>query len=308
MEIRQLQYFIEIVNHRSFTAAAAALYTTQPGLTKSIKQLEDELGIRLIDRNKKFFELTDEGKVFYEHAKDVYHRFNDLYSVVRDTAASVTGRVNIGAVTIASAFFRDLEAFFSAEYPEAYLNIREMTSREIRDAILAHTCDVGFVVLPIEEKGRGTIETRVINSDDMVAVMHKNHPLAQKERVVIEDLRGEPLLLFNDDYQPHQLIVEMCNQKGFTPKVANMAPRAYLLMRMTVNRRGISILPESYMQEYLVEDLVYKPFEPRLLRQLAMIYDRDRYMSRAVRAVLKFSDTYFGETSNKFVRQKTELF
>lgn len=308
MEIRQLQYFIEIVRHRSFTAAAAALYTTQPGLTKSIKQLEDELGIRLIDRNKKFFELTDEGRIFYEHAQDVLNRFNDLYHVARDTSAVVSGRVNIGTVTIASAFFRDLESSFSNHYPDAYLNLREMTSREIRDGILAHTCDVGFVVLPVDEKVYSSIEARVINSDDMVAVMHRTHPLAGKQAVAIGDLRGEPLLLFNDDYQPHQLIMEMCTQHGFTPKVANTAPRAYLLMRMAANRRGISILPEPYAQEYCVEELVYKPFEPRLQRKLAIIYDRDRYMSRAVRAVLDFASTYFGETSSKFVRQKVEVF
>ena len=68
MEIRQLQYFIEIVRRKGFTAAAAALYTTQPGLTKSIKQLEDELGVCLIDRNKRVFKLTEEGQVFYERA------------------------------------------------------------------------------------------------------------------------------------------------------------------------------------------------------------------------------------------------
>ena len=177
MEIRQLQYFIEIVRRKGFTAAAAALYTTQPGLTKSIKQLEDELGVCLIDRNKRVFKLTEEGQVFYERAQDICSRIDDLYSVMRDTSANVSGRVNIGTVTIANVFFRELEASFSSRFPDAYLNILEMTSREIKNAVLAHRCDIGFAVLPVAEKPNAALEIKVISSDAMVDVMHKEHPL-----------------------------------------------------------------------------------------------------------------------------------
>ena len=78
MEIRQLKYFIEIVNSKSFSKAATTLYTTQPALTKSIKLLEDELGFKLIDRSTSYFKLTDKGALFYQHARDVYNRFQDL--------------------------------------------------------------------------------------------------------------------------------------------------------------------------------------------------------------------------------------
>lgn len=308
MEIRQLQYFIEIVRRKGFTAAAAALYTTQPGLTKSIKQLEDELGVCLIDRNKRVFKLTEEGQVFYERAQDICSRIDDLYSVMRDTSANVSGRVNIGTVTIASVFFRELEASFSSRFPDAYLNILEMTSREIKNAVLAHRCDIGFAVLPVAEKPNAALEIKVISSDAMVGVMHKEYPLAKQKHLTIEDLRDEPLLLFNDDYQPHQMLMDMCIRHGFRPKVVGTAPRAYLLMRMVSNRRGISILPQPYIEEYLVPELVSKPFQPPISRQLAIIYDRNRYMPRVVQELLKFSEAYFDKTIHSFVRQRSEVF
>ena len=124
----------------------------------------------------------------------------------------------------------------------------------------------------------------------------------------IEDLRDEPLLLFNDDYQPHQMLMDMCIRHGFRPKVVGTAPRAYLLMRMVSNRRGISILPQPYIEEYLVPELVSKPFQPPISRQLAIIYDRNRYMPRVVQELLKFSEAYFDKTIHSFVRQRSEVF
>ena len=124
----------------------------------------------------------------------------------------------------------------------------------------------------------------------------------------IEDLRDEPLLLFNDDYQPHQMLMDMCIRHGFRPKVVGTAPRAYLLMRMVRNRRGISILPQPYIEEYLVPELVSKPFQPPISRQLAIIYDRNRYMPRVVQELLKFSEAYFDKTIHSFVRQRSEVF
>lgn len=98
-----MKYFIEIVNSKSFSKAATTLYTTQPALTKSIKLLEDELGFKLIDRSTSYFKLTDKGALFYQHARDVYNRFQDLYGIAKDSSFAC-GTVNIGTMVVASTF------------------------------------------------------------------------------------------------------------------------------------------------------------------------------------------------------------
>lgn len=112
MEMRQLKYFIEIVNSKSFSKAATTLYTTQPALTKSIKLLEDELGFKLIDRSTSYFKLTDKGALFYQHARDVYNRFQDLYGIAKDSSSFACGTVNIGTMVVASTFFPGSDTAF----------------------------------------------------------------------------------------------------------------------------------------------------------------------------------------------------
>ena len=302
MEVRQLLYFIEVAERRSFTSAAAALYTTQPALTKAVKQLEEELGVRLIERSNKFVQLTDTGEVFYQYAKEICNQMDDLHRVVKDTERQVRGRVVIGAPVVSTEFFADLIQDFARDQPGISVQVELMSSREAVRAVLGQDCDIGIVMLPVAADHR--LSVRVISSSVFSALVHRENPLAGRVIITVDDLRDQPLILYNDDYPPHQNILDMCTRRGFLPRVADSNPRVQFLVRMTVNRKGLTILPDPYIQEYGVEELISRPFQPEIPWEIAVIYKKDRYLSRAVKLVLDYTWEYFPDTSRAFIRTK----
>ena len=270
MEMRQLKYFIEIVNSKSFSKAATTLYTTQPALTKSIKLLEDELGFKLIDRSTSYFKLTDKGALFYQHARDVYNRFQDLYGIAKDSSSFACGTVNIGTMVVASTFFRDLIRHFAVNYPGVSVNIREKPSMEILNDIQASHCDIGFVLLPAGNLNG--CQAHVITKEPMQIVMCGDDPLSEKDVILVDDLKNRGLILFSDDYQPHLDIMNLCLRDGFSPNVINTAPRIHLLIYMLKLRRGLTFLPSSYVNEYVKKDypeLFVKPFRHNITRVMS---------------------------------------
>lgn len=307
MEMRQLKYFIEIVNSKSFSKAATTLYTTQPALTKSIKLLEDELGFKLIDRSTSYFKLTDKGALFYQHARDVYNRFQDLYGIAKDSSSFACGTVNIGTMVVASTFFRDLIRHFAVNYPGVSVNIREKPSMEILNDIQASHCDIGFVLLPAGNLNG--CQAHVITKEPMQIVMCGDDPLSEKDVILVDDLKNRGLILFSDDYQPHLDIMNLCLRGGFSPNVINTAPRIHLLIYMLKLRRGLTFLPSSYVNEYVKKDypeLIVKPFRHNITREMAVIYSRERYLSCAVKEAVRFTLDYFSNAENELVRRKPD--
>ena len=304
MEIRHLRYFIEIVNHKSFTAAAAALYTTQPALTKAIKNLEEELGVSLIERNKKILQLTAEGELFFSHAGRILEKFDDLPNIVRDAPEAVSGVVNVGTMAVATAFFNELSAFFSIKYPDVIINVQQMPSQEVLNGVLSRKLDVGFVALSGDQPDDDLIESKLISHERIVAIVSRHNHLADRECVTLDDLRGENLVIFSDNYKPHQTILNLCLQRDFTPRVVGTAPYSQLLIRMVVDHQGVSFLPETYASEYITPNVVILPFEPMVLRGVHIVCRKDRYLSKAVLKVLGFADDYFENEENMFIRGK----
>lgn len=306
VEIRQIKYFIEIVNYQSFSKASSALYVTQPALTKAIKLLEDELGFKLIDRGSNHFRLTDQGEIFYRSACDVYSSFQDLGNIVKDSGAGLCGKVNIEALVLASSFFRELVSHFAIHYPGIDIHIKENPSMEVLKNVQANLCDVGFVLMPVGNLGN--CESSVICTEKMYPVLRRDHPLATKDCICVQDLADQGLILFNDDYQPHLDIMRLCFENGITPKVINSAPRINLLLHMAKYRNGVTFLPESYIEEYVTGDypeLVAKKFSHNIKREVAILYNKNRYLSRAVGLVLKFANEFFSSESGDFVRRKS---
>lgn len=304
MEIRQLQYFIEIVKYKSFSKAASALYVTQPTLTISIKQLEEELGLTLIERKNRNFKLTEMGEVFYRRACDVYDKFNDLNNIADETQSAIHGSVTIGTAVLANPFFDKLLLDFSKQYPGVSIHIVEKTSKEILEGISAQRFDLGLVLLPAGDL-RGC-EVKVISNEPMYACVTRDDPLSEKKQIAVSDLKDRGLILFNDDYQPHLDLINLCKREGFFPNIVFSFPRITMLLDAVRLRSGITVVPESYIREYMepdYSDLVIKPLQPEIKRKAAIIYSKDRYRPKAMLKLLEYTLDYFSVSKHRLVRK-----
>src|SRR5690625_1473517 len=142
MDIRQLEYFYEVAKHLNFTKAAAHLHISQPSLSKTIKNLESELGGALFYRGPKQLELTDAGKAFLVNTKKVLEAFENLTSELNDVIELRKGEIKIGIPPIiGAAFFSRIIGKYKEKYPSIEMSLTEVGSKKIKHGVEEGTLD-----------------------------------------------------------------------------------------------------------------------------------------------------------------------
>src|ERR1700719_367624 len=169
MELRHLRYFVAVADELSFTRGAEKLRIAQPSLTRQVRDLEDELGIRLLDRTKKKVKLTKEGEFFLERAKRLLGLSDELVQTVREVDHKLSHTVNIGYV--ANPFHRVLPASLTScekEFPDISINLFGTPSAEQIVAVKDGKLDVGFIGL-LEPSDDSDLQSLVVGSYKAVA-------------------------------------------------------------------------------------------------------------------------------------------
>ena len=189
MEIQQLRYFVEVVRHESFTRAAAQLFVTQPMLTRYIKQLEEELNVKLIERTSKSFHLTDAGRILYERSQRFLMEYEDIFQSMADVRSATVGRVRLSTPgVLLDAYFPKLLAQFRHRFPGIDVSVVEEGSKLTAAAVGGGQADLGLVMLPVEDPFR--FETKVLVNDVCQLVVSRKHPFAQMPSVPLKELKG----------------------------------------------------------------------------------------------------------------------
>jgi DNA-binding transcriptional LysR family regulator len=179
MDIKHLQYFIEVTNFNSFTRAADHLFITQPTISKMIKNLETELGVELFDRSRKQLALTDAGRVVLEQAKLIDKAFHNLETEMDNLLGLKKGHVRIGLPPIidASLFPRILSRFHE-DYPNITFQLVEDGSKKIEESVENDLLDIGVIVLPTNTV---LFHHFAFLEEDINLIVYPTHPLATRD-------------------------------------------------------------------------------------------------------------------------------
>src|SRR3954453_15892050 len=201
MELRHLRYFVAVAEELHFGRAARRLQLAQPPLSRQIQGLEQELGVRLLERTKRHVELTPAGKVFLEHARKLLTEADHAVAAARRAARGEIGRLAIGFVGAATySALPELLRVFHTRFPDVELVLYEMTSAHQHDALREGRIEVGFVRPAIPDD---TLARRVARGEPLVAALPAGHRLARRdEPIPLSDLAGEPFILFPRDPRP----------------------------------------------------------------------------------------------------------
>ncbi|MYL34523.1 LysR family transcriptional regulator [Pontibacillus yanchengensis] len=297
MDIRHLQYFIEVSRFSSFTKAAEHLFITQPTISKMIKNLEMDLGVELFDRSKKQLVLTDAGRIILEQAQTIDKAFQNLETEVDNLLGLNKGHIRIGLPPIIDSHkFMDLLRSFHDQYPNITFQLVEDGSKRVEDDVRQDQLDIGIVVLPTQED---IFHYFPFIKEDIKLVVPPSHPLAHQQEVELEALRQEAFIMFNNGFVLHDRILSSCNQAGFNPYIISESSQWYLIEEMVASDLGVALLPESicnHLQRNLVTINVTNPSIPY---HLAMIWQKDQYLSYATKEWLRFTqDKLSDDTTN----------
>lgn len=287
MEIQQIKYFLEVARYKSYTRAAAKLFVTQPMLTRVIKQLEEELGVKLIERTSKYFHLTDAGSLFCQKAEQFLLEYDDLFYSIRDMRCGRVGNVRLSIPSVLlDIYFPPILSQFKLEQPGVDISVTEEGSKLVASAVASGRADLGLAMLPLEEQDR--FDVKVLARDVCQLAVNRNHPFAQLPSVHIRDLEHQSVLTFSETSTLHDMFVRLCVEYGFTPRIAYKSLTHGFISSMIAMDRCIGVLPLPIIQQGLTEDLVTVPLHPIIPWDIAIIRRRKGYRSFASSKLYEF--------------------
>src|SRR6266478_8587374 len=268
MDLRHLRYFVAVAEALSFTRGAEKLHLAQPSLTRQIKDLEQEIGVRLLDRTTQQVKLTPEGQSFLVDAKRVLELSEEIVESVRHFGRDELAALNIGYV--ANLFYDLLPvslASFQRSFPTIPINLFDMTCGDQFRALQDGNIDLGFVGLrePIEERG---LQFRPIASYETVAALARSNPLAKKPIIKLRDLEPTFFIGMSERAYPgyRHWLTTTCQQVGFTPKVLQDADIERALIQAVAAGLGVALLPDQ-VKKLPHENVVFRPLSPTVVTE-----------------------------------------
>lgn len=287
LDIKHLQYFIEVSNFNSFSRAADHLFITQPTISKMIKNLESELGVALFDRSRKQLALTDAGLIILEQAKLIDKAFKNLETELDNLTGLKKGHIRIGLPPIFNAHdFLKIVGSFHEKYPGITFQLVEDGSKKIEEDVGKNLLDVGIIVLPTKNE---LFNHFSFMEEDLKLILHPSHPLAEREEVQLAELANESFILFNKDFVLNDRIILSCNNVGFNPHIISESSQQSFIEEMVSFKLGISLLPESICDNLNKNIKSVKVVNPSISWNLAIIWGKDQYFSYAAKEWLKFT-------------------
>ncbi|WP_208586786.1 LysR family transcriptional regulator [Gracilibacillus suaedae] len=296
MDIKHLQYFLEVSKTENFTQAAENLYITQPALSRIVKTLESDLGVALFHRSRKKITLTDAGKVLHMHASKIADQITEMEQEIDQIRTLKTGHVRIGLPTVVNSFFfSQLIADFHHRYPGVTFHLEENGSKVIEEKVLDGELDCGVVVL----NNHLTADYYTFVEDNLNLVVSNQHPLAIEHQIQIQDLKDQSFIMFNQDFESRNIIIQACKNAGFEPKIVSETSQIDFLEEMVATNLGVTLLPDSTSQSFTKNIERIPIVNPIISWNLAFIWKKETYLSQINKQFITF-------TKEKLIKQKED--
>ncbi|PKG25338.1 LysR family transcriptional regulator [Niallia nealsonii] len=286
MELRQIEYFAEVVKHSSFTKASEYLNVSQPAISKAIRKLEAELNVMLFKRTSKGLALTDAGKIVLKNTSFILDSFSNIKLELEDTINLKNGELNIGIPPIiGTTYFTEYISKYLTLYPEVNLNLFEIGTNSIKAELEEGNLDIGLICSQIHSENNLVIKK--IMKDPLRLVVHSDHPLAAKNIVSINELKDEPFIMLRKDFSLHTKIIEYCSFYNFQPKIVLESSQKEFMLEMVNSKLGISILPEKTCNNINQLAITTLPLTTSNLNlELGIAWKKTEYMPYALRAFI----------------------
>lgn len=284
MELRTLRALVEVVRQGGFSQAAKVVHATQPTVSKAVRQLEDELGMPLLDRQAQPLRLTAAGEIVYRRAVNMLAERDDLKAELDDLKGLKRGVLRLGLPPLgSSSLFAPMFARFRSRYPRIEISLVEHGSRRLEEMVMAGEIELAGSLKPVPDH----FEWQPVAREPLVALMPADHPQARAESVGLHDLRESPFVLFETGFALNRIIHDACQRAGFVPTIAARSGQIDFIVALVAAGLGVAFLPRMKANEELHASVARVPLRDSGTDwEMVLVWRRGGYLSYAAQAWL----------------------
>jgi DNA-binding transcriptional LysR family regulator len=250
IELRHYKYFLALAKDLHFRKAAERLYISQPGLSRQIKQMEEDLGFSLFERHNRKVELTKAGLYLQKELKNTFKQLDDILEHAKLVNDGLDGNLKLGYVGSAMQIvIPDLLLKYKNKHPHVLFSLNEMDNEKQIQALLNREIDVGFVRM--ERVPRG-INLHPIFEDTFSLVLPKDHPINENDFEDLSQFKDEAFILFESSYSEsyHEKVMQIFDHSHFSPIISHQTVNASSIFRLVEKKFGVAIVPTSLKLGY----------------------------------------------------------
>lgn len=286
MDFDQLETFLEVARHTSFSRAAEKRFRTQPAISSQIRALEEEVGGRLFDRSGGKVALTSAGKVFQQYAEQALEARKGMMVTLAELERVPRGEIVVGANEgTCLHILPEVFAEFKKLYPNVAVQISRLERAKILESIIDNSVDFGVVSTPVADKRLTVVN---IHRDELVIIAPPGHPLSQRKQAGIGDVAVFPLLLPKVG-RTRDALENLFHEHRLKPKISMELDSSELLKRFVAANVGVGFIARSNVLEDVKAGVLVAVTlaEASIRRDLALVFRKDKALSRAALAFIE---------------------
>lgn len=285
MRLRLFQMFCEVVRTGGFSSAARATFATQSAVSKAVKQLEDGIGMPLLERGTHPLRLTAAGQVVYRHAQALLAQEQQMQQELSALQGLQRGELRLGLPPLGSAsLFAPLFAVYRQRYPQIDIQLQEHGSRRLEELLLKGDIELGATLLPVADN----FEVLPVCKEPLLAVLPADHPLAQLTEITLSQLRDTPFIFFEAGFALNHQLRQASESQGFEPIEGARSGQIDFIVALVAAGQGVAFLPRLMVPQLVQRQVRYVPLAtaPGTDWDLALVWRRGGQLSVAAQAWL----------------------
>lgn len=295
MDLRPLRALVEVVRQGGFSQAAKTVFATQPTVSKAVRQLEDEIGMPLLDRQAQPPRLTEAGEIVYRRAVKMLAERDDLYAELDELRGLKRGVLRLGLPPLGSStLFAPMFARFRGRYPHIEISLLEHGGHRLEEMVMAGEIELAASLRPDSDN----FDWQPVAREPLVALLPADHARAHAATVGLEQLRDSPFILFESGFALNRIIQEACRRAGFAPAIAARSGQIDFIVALVSAGLGVAFLPRVKAEEERHAGVALVPLrDARTDWEMGLVWRRGGYLSPAAQAWLALAREMHPDTA-----------
>ncbi len=284
MELDQLKLFTDLVREQSFTKVAEKNFLTQPAVSLRIRNLEEELGTKLLERTTRKVLVTEEGRILFEYARDILSKAEEVKGLLLERQNKMVGSVRLA--TVHSIGLHELPSFlkqYITRFPEVVLHIDYHTGDVVHRMVQDGDVDLGIVAYP---EPKPNLITLPFLEDELVAICNEDHPFSRRESIRLHELNDQPFIAFDEGIPTRKAIDAVLARRHVRINIKMQCDNIEILKKMVEVGLGVSLAPRFSVQAEVQHGVLHcMPISDySFKRPLALIHRKGKTLSRPMQA------------------------